>query len=97
MTPEEDQLTIDQAYNQPSVIATPIEAVIARKMVLRAWWVGPIIVGAAWAIRGSGGAWAAAIGVVIVAVNFLVAGELFVPSCRGVYEGLSCGRLARVL
>ncbi|MCP3977370.1 MAG: hypothetical protein GY720_23005 [bacterium] len=76
MTPEEDQLTIDQAYNQPSVIATPIEAVIARKMVLRAWWVGPIIVGVAWAIRGFDGAWAAAVGVAIVAVNFLVAGEL---------------------
>lgn len=76
MTPEEEQLTIDQAYNEPSVVATPIEAVIARKMVLRAWWVGPLIVGAAWAIRGASGAWAAAIGVAIVAVNFLVAGEL---------------------
>ena len=76
MTPEEEQLTIDQAYNEPSVITTPIEAVIARKMVLRSWWVGPVIVGVAWSIRGFSGAWAAAVGVAIVAVNFLVAGEL---------------------
>ncbi len=82
MTSEEDKVTIDQAYNQPSVVAAPVEAVIARKMVLRTWWLGPVIVGIAWALRGSAGAWAAAIGVVIVVVNFLVAGELLSRSAR---------------
>jgi len=82
MNPEDDQLTIDEAYNEPSVLATPIEAVIARKMVMRAWWLGPLIVAAAWAIRGRSGGWAAAIGVVIVVVNFLVAGELLSRAAR---------------
>ncbi len=82
MTPEEDQLTIDEAYNKPSVVDTAIEAKIARKMVLRVWWLGPIIVGAAWALRGVDGAVAAAVGVAIVAVNFLVAGELLSRAAR---------------
>ena len=79
---EEDQLTIDEAYNKPSVVATAVEAKIARKMVLRAWWLGPLIVGAAWALRGGDGAFAAGVGVVIVVVNFLVAGELLSRAAR---------------
>ncbi len=82
MTPEEDKLTIDEAYRKPSVVAASVEATIARKMVLRAWWLGPLIVGAAWALRGSRGAWAAAVGVAIVAANFLVAGELLSRAAR---------------
>ena len=82
MTPEEDKLIVDRAYNEPSVVATPVEAVIARKMVLRAWWLGPVIVAVAWALRGFTGAWAAAIGVVIVVVNFLLSGELLSRSAR---------------
>jgi hypothetical protein len=82
MTSEEDKLTIDEAYNQPSVVATPVEATIARKMVWRALWLGPVIVGAAWALRGGAGAIAAAIGVAVVAVNFLVAGELLSRAAR---------------
>ena len=82
MTPEEDQLTIDQAYNEPSVVAAPVEAVIARKMVLRSWWLAPIIVAVAWALRGPAGAVAAAVGVAIVVVNFLAAGELLSRAAR---------------
>ncbi len=82
MTPEEEQITIDEAYNQPSVVATPLEAKIARKMVLRVWWLGPLIVGAAWVLRSGGGAIAAAIGVAIVAVNFLIAGEILSRAAR---------------
>lgn len=82
MTPEEEQLTIDEAYNKPSVVETAIEAKIARKMVLRAWWLGPLIVGAAWGLRGGGGAVAAAVGVAVVVVNFLLAGELLSRSAR---------------
>jgi len=82
MTPEEDQLTVDEAYNKPSVVQTAIEAKIARKMVLRAWWLGPIIIGFAWALRGGDGAFAAAIGVVIVVVNFIIAGELLSRAAR---------------
>ena len=82
MTPEEDKVSIDEAYDAPSVVETPVEAVIARKMVFRAWWLGPVIVAVAWALRGFEGAWAAAVGVVIVVVNFLVAGELLSRSAR---------------
>lgn len=81
MTPE-DQLTVDEAYNKPSVVATGIEAAIARKMVLRVWWLGPLIVGAAWALRGGAGAFAAGVGIAIVAINFLVAGELLSRAAR---------------
>jgi hypothetical protein len=82
MSSEEDELTIDKAYNEPSVVATPVEAVIARKMVMRTWWIGPVIVAAAWGLRGFSGAWAAAIGVAIVVVNFLASGELLSRSAR---------------
>lgn len=82
MTPEEDQLTVDEAYNQPSVVETAIEATIARKMVLRAWWLGPVIVAAAGLLRGADGALAAAVGVAIVVLNFLVAGELLSRAAR---------------
>jgi len=82
MSSEEDKLTVDRAYNEPSVVATPIESVIARKMVLRAWWIGPMIVAAAWTLRGFSGAWAAAIGVGIVVANFLISGELLSRSAR---------------
>lgn len=82
MSSEEDKLIVDKAYNEPSVVATPVEAVIARKMVLRTWWIGPAIVAAAWALRGFSGAWAAAIGVAIVVVNFLLSGELLSRSAR---------------
>ncbi len=82
MTPEDDQLTIDEAYNRPSVVAAPIEAVIGRKMALRAWWIGPLIVAGAWALRGFDGAWAAAVGVAIVVANFILAGELLSRAAR---------------
>jgi len=51
-----------------------IELSLARDIVKRAFVVGPIAVGIAWAIRGPGGALAAAIGVAIVVANFLLSG-----------------------
>jgi len=59
-----------------------VEAVIARKMVLRVWWLGPLIVAVAWVLRGGSGAVAAMVGVAIVVVNFLVAGELLSRAAR---------------
>jgi hypothetical protein len=51
-----------------------IELSLARDIVKRALVVGPVAVGIAWAIRGPGGALAAAIGVAIVVANFLLSG-----------------------
>ncbi len=62
------------AYRRPSPAAAPIEARIAVATVRRALFVGPVLVGAAWALRGPAGAVAAAIGVAVVAGNFLLSG-----------------------
>jgi hypothetical protein len=51
-----------------------IEATLARHIVRRATVIGPLVVAFAWLWRGSDGAIAAAIGVAIVVVNFLVSG-----------------------
>jgi len=51
-----------------------IEATLARHIVRRAAVVGPLLVGAAWVLRGSDGAVAAAIGVAVVVGNFLLSG-----------------------
>lgn len=53
-----------------------LEAKIGMATARRALWVAPPIVLAAAALRGDLGAWSAAIGVLIVAANFLLAGLL---------------------
>lgn len=72
----ERQQSLDDAYSRPSVVKAPIEAIVARQTVRRVVVVGPVIVGAAWALRGAGGAGAALLGVAIVAANFLLAGTI---------------------
>lgn len=67
---------LDDAYNRPSVLATPVEAMIARRTVARSVVVAPVIIAAAWGLRGAGGAVAAAIGVAVVVTNFMVSGLL---------------------
>lgn len=62
------------AYEQPSPVATPVEARIAWSTIRRAALLGPVIVGVAFALRGGVGAWSAAVGVAVVAGNFLLAG-----------------------
>ena len=72
----ERQHTVDEAYARPSVVAAPVEAIVARQTVRRVVVVGPVIVAVAAALRGIDGSVAAAIGVAIVAANFLLAGVI---------------------
>ena len=64
------------AYNQPSPVATPVEALMAKEIVRRAIWLGPIIVAVAWVIGGLAAGWSAGVGTLIVLGNFMLAGIL---------------------
>lgn len=64
------------AYEQPSPLGIDIEAMMGRHMAVRALIVGPVIVIAAWLLRGTLGAVSAGVGVAIVAVNFVLSGVL---------------------
>ncbi len=61
---------------QPAPGRPGIEARIGRDMAWRGLWVGPLIVAAFGLLRGGAGAVAAAVGVVVVVANFLLAGWL---------------------
>jgi hypothetical protein len=65
-----------EAYKQPFPVEVNIEAIMARNIVLRVLVVGPVIIAAAWLLRGSLGAFSAAIGVAVIALNFLLSGWL---------------------
>jgi hypothetical protein len=65
-----------EAYKQPFPVEVNVEAIMARNIVLRVLVVGPMIIAAAWLLRGSLGAFSAAIGVVVIALNFLLSGWL---------------------
>lgn len=51
-----------------------IEATLARHTARRAFVVGPPLVALFWLLSGPVGAWSAAVGVAIVAANFLISG-----------------------
>ncbi|MFH1104615.1 MAG: hypothetical protein V1757_06695 [Actinomycetota bacterium] len=59
-----------------------VEATLARHLVRRAVVVGPLVVAGAWALRGVDGAVAAAVGVTVVVVNFLVSGLVLSAAAR---------------
>lgn len=61
---------------KPVPLASPVESIVARHITTRALVVGPVIVATAWLISGSTAAWSAAIGVIIVVANFVLAGWL---------------------
>jgi hypothetical protein len=61
---------------QPAPGRPGIEAGIARAIAWRGVWVGPVIVAVFALLRGGAGAIAAAVGVLIVAGNFLLSGWL---------------------
>ena len=63
-----------EAYKQPFPAEVNVEAIMARNIVLRVLVVGPVIIAAAWVLRGSLGAFSAAIGVAVIALNFLLSG-----------------------
>jgi hypothetical protein len=79
---EADQKTLDEVYASPSVEKAPVEAILARATVRRAVIVGPLIVVAAWLLRDAQAALAAAIGIVVVVGNFLLAGEILSRAAR---------------
>jgi hypothetical protein len=59
-----------------------VERVIADHTARRAVVVGPVLVAVFWAVRGTDGAIAAAIGVAIVVGNFLLAGRIMSVAAR---------------
>jgi ATP synthase protein I len=59
-----------------------VEAALARDTVLRAVFVGPVLVGLFALLRGTRGAVGAAIGVTVVVVNFLVLGQILSRAAR---------------
>jgi hypothetical protein len=65
-----------EAYGKPFPVVVDVEAIMARNIVRRLFIVGPIIVGIAWLVRGQLGALSAAIGVAVIAANFLLSGWL---------------------
>ena len=67
-------MTIDEAYNQPSALEVDVEAIIGRHIARHALIVGPLIIGVAWLLRGGLGAVSAAAGVAIVVMNFVLSG-----------------------
>ena len=60
----------------------PIEANLAKETVSRAIYIGPMLVLLFWLLSGWDGAWSAALGVVVVVVNFLLAGAILSISLR---------------
>lgn len=60
----------------------PLEADIARSTVARAVYVAPILILLFGVLRGWEGAWSAAIGIAVVAVNFLLSGAILSISAR---------------
>jgi len=63
-----------EAYRKPFPVVVNVEAIMAKNIVVRVLVVGPVIIAAAWLLRGSLGAFSAAIGVVVIALNFLLSG-----------------------
>jgi hypothetical protein len=60
----------------------PIEANLARATVARGIYVGPALVLVFGLLSGWDGAWSAALGVVVVVANFLLAGAILSISLR---------------
>ncbi len=59
-----------------------VEAKLAWHTVRRAIFVGPPLVAVFWVLEGGRGAWASALGVVLIAANFLASGWLLSVSTR---------------
>ncbi|HUO47080.1 MAG TPA: hypothetical protein VM470_09660 [Acidimicrobiia bacterium] len=59
-----------------------IEAILARHTVKRVVLVGPVLIAMFWMLRGTEGGIAAAVGVALVVVNFLLAGAIMSLAAR---------------
>ena len=60
----------------------PVESILARHIVARTAYVGPVLIVLFGLIGGWKGAWSAALGVGIVVANFLLAGAILSISAR---------------
>jgi hypothetical protein len=67
---------------EPIPQKTDVEAVLGRHTAKRAVFVLPVLAGIFWLFRGWEGAFAAAVGVVIVAGNFWLSGVVLSRSAR---------------
>ena len=59
-----------------------IEIILAKHIVARAIYPAPVVVGLFWLLSGWNGAWSAAVGVIVVLANFLLAGAILSISAR---------------
>ena len=59
-----------------------IEAILARHTVKRVILVGPLLIAVFWLLRGPDGGIAAAVGIAMVVVNFLLAGAIMSLAAR---------------
>jgi hypothetical protein len=80
--------------------AVPVEAILARHTARRALYIGPLLVVVFGLTRGWEGAWASALGVAVVAGNFVLAGVMLSAAARvspGMYHAAALfGFLARL-
>jgi len=65
---------------EPDTVA--VESALARHTAARAVYAGPVLIGIFALIDGWAGAWSSALGVAVVAVNFLLAGAILSISAR---------------
>jgi hypothetical protein len=77
-----DPATEDSIRAQPSPLGKDVEAILSWHTVRRVVWVAPPLVAVFWLARGLGGGIAAAVGIAIVAGNFLLAGLALSKSAR---------------
>jgi hypothetical protein len=59
-----------------------VEAILARHTVRRAAIVGPAVIAVLWVTRGAGGGVAAAVGVGLIVMNFLLSGMALSAAAR---------------
>ncbi len=67
---------------EPQIPRSDVEIKLARHTVARAIYPGPIFIAVFWLTRGWDGAWSAALGVVVVVLNVLLAGAILSISAR---------------
>jgi hypothetical protein len=68
--------------SEPEFTQVDIESRLARHTVARAIYVAPVMIALFWILRGWDGAWSAAVGVLVVIANFLLAGAILSISAR---------------
>lgn len=59
-----------------------VESVLARHTVARVIYIGPLLIALFAVVSGWDGAWSSAVGVVLVVVNFLLAGSILSISAK---------------